>query len=174
MADKGWFINGKLSVNYIVYETNTSMFQAGGTTYAVNNCFSSFIYCFIGWIKYTLLLCIQDLRLLYTPLVQTFKSSLGLWFFEKLMSRVLKGFKTQFRETLEACESPNAPRTIKTTVIKSCYTVKETSECYFNLATHTHTKFYTMVTTLLLPFCSSLTTCFILFQQISLIISFVN
>ena len=85
MADIGWFINGKLSVNYIVYETNTSMF------YAVNNCFSSFIYCFIGWIKYNLLLCIQDLRLLYTPLVQTFKSSLGLWFFEKLMSRVLKG-----------------------------------------------------------------------------------
>ena len=85
MADIGWFINGKRSVNYIVYETNTSMF------YAVNNCFSSFIYCFIGWIKYILLLCIQDLRLLYTPLVQTFKSSLGLWFFEKLMSRVLKG-----------------------------------------------------------------------------------
>ena len=91
MADKEWFINGKLSVNYIVYETNTSMFQAGGTTYAVNNCFSSFMYCFIGWIKYTLLLCIQDQRLLYTPLVQTFESSLGLWFFEKLMSRVLKG-----------------------------------------------------------------------------------
>ena len=75
-----------------VYETNPPMFWArGSTTYAVNNCFSSFIYCFIGWIKYTLLLCIQDLRLLYTPLVQTFKSSLGLWFFEKLMSRVLKG-----------------------------------------------------------------------------------
>ena len=91
MADIGWFINGKLSVNYTVYETNTSIFQAGGTTYAKNNCFSSFIYCFIGWNKYTLLLCIQDLRLLYTPLVQTFKSSLGLWVFEKLMSRVLKG-----------------------------------------------------------------------------------
>ena len=92
MADIGWFINGTLSVNCIVYETNTSMFWArGSTTYAANNCFSSFIYCFIGWIKYTLLLCIQDLRLLYTPLVQTFKSSLGLWFFEKLMSRVLKG-----------------------------------------------------------------------------------
>ena len=29
MADIGWFINGKLSVNYIVYETNTSMFWAG-------------------------------------------------------------------------------------------------------------------------------------------------
>ena len=71
--------------------------------------------------------------------------------------------KTQFRETLEAYESPNAPRTIKTTVFKSCYTVKEIPECYFNLATHTHTKFYTLVTTLLLPFCGSLTTCFILF-----------
>ena len=48
--------------------------------------------------------------------------------------------KTQFRETLEAYESPNAPRTIKTTVFKSCYTVKEILECYyFNLATHTHT-----------------------------------
>ena len=46
--------------------------------------------------------------------------------------------KTQFRETLEAYESPNAPRTVKTTVFKSCYTVKETSECYFNLPTHTH------------------------------------
>ena len=46
-------------------------------------------------------------------------------------------FKTQFRETLEAYESPNAPRTIKTTVFKSCYTVKEIPECYFNLATHT-------------------------------------
>ena len=74
-----------------VYETNPPMFWAGSTTYAVNNCFSSFTYCFIGWIKYNLLLCIQDLRLLYTPLLQTFKSSLGLWFFEKLMSRVLKG-----------------------------------------------------------------------------------
>ena len=72
MADIGWFISGKLSVNYIVYETNPPMFWAGSTTYAVNNCFSSFIYCFIGWVKYTLLLCIQDLRLLYTPLVQTF------------------------------------------------------------------------------------------------------
>ena len=72
MADIGWFINGTLSVNCIVYETNTSMFWArGSTTYAANNCFSSFIYCFIGWIKYTLLLCIQALRLLYTPLVQT-------------------------------------------------------------------------------------------------------
>ena len=75
-----------------VYETNPPMFWARvSTTCAVNNCFSSFIYCFIGWIKYILLLCIQDLRLLYTPLVQTFKSSLGLWFFEKLMTRVLKG-----------------------------------------------------------------------------------
>ena len=46
---------------------------------------------------------------------------------------------TQFRETLEAYESPNAPRTIKTTVFKSCYTVKEIRECYFNLGTHTHT-----------------------------------
>ena len=92
MADIGWFINGKLSVNSIVFETNPPMFLARrSTTYAVNNCFSSFIYCFVGWIKYNLLLCIQDLRLLYTPLVQTFKSSLGLWFFEKLMSRVLKG-----------------------------------------------------------------------------------
>ena len=45
--------------------------------------------------------------------------------------------KTQFRETLEAYESPNAPRTIKTTVFKSCYTVKEIPESYFNLATHT-------------------------------------
>ena len=45
--------------------------------------------------------------------------------------------KTQFRETLAAYESPNAPRTIKTTVFKSCYTVKEIPECYFNLATHT-------------------------------------
>ena len=73
--------------------------------------------------------------------------------------------KTQFRETLEAYESPNAPRTVKTTVFKSCYTVKETSECYFNLPTHTHThtKFYTLVTTLLLPFCRSLTNRFILF-----------
>ena len=53
------------------------MFQAGGTTYAV-------IVRFIGCIKYTLLLCIQDLRLLYTLLVQTFKSSLGLWFFDKI------------------------------------------------------------------------------------------
>ena len=51
MADKGWIINGKLSVNYIVYETNPPMFWAGSTTCAVNNCFSSFIYCFIGWIK---------------------------------------------------------------------------------------------------------------------------
>jgi len=81
MAYIGWFINGKLSVTYIVYETNTSMFWArGSTTYAVNNCFSSFIYCLIGWIKYNLLLCIEDLRLLYTALVQTFKSSLGLGF----------------------------------------------------------------------------------------------
>ena len=48
-------------------------------------------------------------------------------------------YNTQFRETLEAYESPNAPRTIKTTVFKSCYTVKEMPECYFNLATHTHT-----------------------------------
>ena len=71
--------------------------------------------------------------------------------------------KTQFRETLEAYESPNVPRTIKTTVFKSYYTVKEIPECYFNLARHTHTKFYTLVTTLLLPFCGSLTTCFILF-----------
>ena len=71
--------------------------------------------------------------------------------------------KTQFRETLEAYESPNAPRTIKTTFFKSCYTVKETSECYFNLATHTHTKFYTLVTTLLLPFWGSLTIRFTLF-----------
>ena len=73
--------------------------------------------------------------------------------------------KTQFRETLEAYESPNAPRTIKTTVFKSCYTVKEMPECNFNLATHTHTdtKFYTLVTTLLLPFCGSITTRFILF-----------
>ena len=46
--------------------------------------------------------------------------------------------KTQFRETLEAYESPNAPRTIKTTVFKTCYTVKEIPECYFNLATHNH------------------------------------
>ena len=38
------------------------MFWAGSTTYAVNNCFWRFIYCFIGWIKYNLLLCIQDLR----------------------------------------------------------------------------------------------------------------
>ena len=45
--------------------------------------------------------------------------------------------KTQFRETLEAYESPNAPRTVKTTVFKTCYTVKEIPECYFNLATHT-------------------------------------
>ena len=44
------------------------------------------------------------------------------------------------RETLEAYESPNAPRTIKTTVFKSCYTVNEKPECYFNLATHTHTQ----------------------------------
>ena len=48
--------------------------------------------------------------------------------------------KTQFRETLEAYESPNAPRTVKTTVFKSCYTVKKTWECYFNLPTHTHTQ----------------------------------
>ena len=46
----------------------------------------------------------------------------------------------EFRETLEVYESPNAPRTIKTTVFKSCYTVKEILECYFNLATHTHTQ----------------------------------
>ena len=46
--------------------------------------------------------------------------------------------KTQFRETLEAYESPNAPRTVKTTVFKSCYTVKEIPECCFNLATQTH------------------------------------
>ena len=71
--------------------------------------------------------------------------------------------KTQFRETLEAYESPNAPRTIKTTVFKSCYTVKEIPECYFNLATHTHTKFYALVTTLLLPFWGSLTIRFTLF-----------
>ena len=73
--------------------------------------------------------------------------------------------KTQFRETLEAYESPNALRTIKTTVFESCYTVKEIPECYFNSATHTHAhrKFYTLVTTLLLPFCDSLTTRFILF-----------
>ena len=51
--------------------------------------------------------------------------------------------KTQFRETLEAYESPNAPRTVKTTVFKSFYTVKETSECYFNLPTHTHTQNFT-------------------------------
>ena len=50
---------------------------------------------------------------------------------------------TQFRETLEAYESPNAPRTIKTTVFKSCYTVKEIRECYFNLATHTQTHTHT-------------------------------
>ena len=48
-------------LNYIVYETNPPMFWArGSTTYAVNNCFSSFIYCFIAWIKYILLLCLQD------------------------------------------------------------------------------------------------------------------
>ena len=46
--------------------------------------------------------------------------------------------KTQFRETLEAYESPNAPRTIKTTVFKSCYKVKEIPECCFNLATQTY------------------------------------
>ena len=34
-----------------VYETNPPMFWAGSTTYAANNCFSSFIYCFVGWIK---------------------------------------------------------------------------------------------------------------------------
>ena len=68
--------------------------------------------------------------------------------------------KTQFRETLEAYESPNAPRTVKTAVFKTCYTVKEIPECYFNLARHTHTK---LVATLLLPFCGSLTTCFISF-----------
>ena len=45
--------------------------------------------------------------------------------------------KTQFRETLEAYESPNAPRTIKTTVFKSCYAIKEIPECCFNLSTHT-------------------------------------
>ena len=78
MADVGWFINGKLSVTYIVYETESTD-VLGAWEY----CFSSFIYCFIGWIKYNLLLCIQDLRLLYTPLVQTFMSSLGLWFCEK-------------------------------------------------------------------------------------------
>ena len=47
-----------------VYETNPPMFWAGSITYAVNNCFWRFIYCFIGWIKYTLLLYIQNLRLL--------------------------------------------------------------------------------------------------------------
>ena len=51
--------------------------------------------------------------------------------------------KNQFRETLEAYESPNAPRTIKTTVFKSRYTVKEMPECNFNLATHTHTHTHT-------------------------------
>ena len=71
--------------------------------------------------------------------------------------------KTQFRETLEAYESPNAPRTIKTTVFKLCYTVKEMPEFHFNLARHTHTKFYTLVTTLLLLFRGSLNPCFILF-----------
>ena len=55
--------------------------------------------------------------------------------------------KTQFRETLEAYESPNAPRTIKTTVFKSCYTVKEMPECNFNLATHTHTHTHTQNST---------------------------
>ena len=63
--------------------------------------------------------------------------------------------KTQFRETLEAYESPNAPRTVKTTVFKTCYTVKEIPECYFNLATHTK-KFYILGTTLLLPFAVAL------------------
>ena len=92
MANIGWIINGKLSVNYnSLRNKSTYVLGAGSTTYAVNNCFSSFTHCFIGWIKYILLLCIQDLRLLYTPLVQTFKSSLGLWCFEKLMLRVLKG-----------------------------------------------------------------------------------
>ena len=55
MADVGWFINGKLSVTYIVYETESTD-VLGAWEY----CFSSFIYCFIGWIKYILLLCIQD------------------------------------------------------------------------------------------------------------------
>ena len=62
--------------------------ETSGYEAAVNNCFSSFIYCFIGWIKYILLLGIQDLRLLAD---HWYKSSLGLWFFEKLMSHVLKG-----------------------------------------------------------------------------------
>ena len=68
------------------------MFWArGSTTYAVNNCFSSFIYCFIAWIKYILLMCIQDLRLLYTPLVQNSSHPSAFGFSTKLMSRVLKG-----------------------------------------------------------------------------------
>ena len=71
--------------------------------------------------------------------------------------------KTQFRETLEAYESPNAPRTVKTTVFKSCYTVKETSECYFNLPTHTHThKTLHLSDNFITPF-RSLTTRFISF-----------
>ena len=91
MINVRWFKGGTVFVNYnSLRRTSTDVF-GGSTTCAVNNCFSSLIYYFIGRITLTLPSYIKDLRLWYTRSLQTSKPFLGLRFADKWIVRVLKG-----------------------------------------------------------------------------------